>query len=57
MILLTDVPGKTGGESAKQLVAKGARLRTLARNEAKAADLRAAGVEPVVGDISNADTV
>ena len=57
MILLTGVTGKTGGETAKQLLQKGARLRALVRDEARAADLRAAGVELVVGDVSDADTV
>jgi uncharacterized protein YbjT (DUF2867 family) len=57
MILLTGVTGKIGGETARQLVAKGASLRALVRDEAKAADLKAAGVELVVGDIADADTV
>ena len=57
MILLTGVTGKTGGETAKQLLQKGARLRALVRDESKAADLKAAGVELVVGDVSDADTV
>ena len=57
MILLTGVTGKTGGETARQLVQKGARLRALVRNEAKASDLRAAGVELVIGDASDADSV
>ena len=57
MILLTGATGKTGGEAARQLLAKGARLRALVRNEAKAANLQAAGVELVIGDIADADTV
>jgi uncharacterized protein YbjT (DUF2867 family) len=57
VILLTGVTGKTGGETAKQLLAKGATLRAIVRNEAKAADLKAAGVELVVGDVADADTV
>lgn len=57
MILLTGVTGKIGGETAKQLVGKGTRLRALVRDAAKAADLKAAGVELVVGDIADADTV
>jgi uncharacterized protein YbjT (DUF2867 family) len=52
MILLTGATGKTGGETAKQLVEKGASLRALVRDEAKAADLKAAGVELVVGDMT-----
>ncbi len=57
MILLTGVTGKTGGETAKQLLKKGARLRALVRSAEKAADLKAAGVELVVGDIGDADVV
>lgn len=57
MILLTGVTGKTGGEAAKQLLEKGAKLRALVRDEAKAASLKAAGVELVVGDVSDAATV
>jgi uncharacterized protein YbjT (DUF2867 family) len=57
MIFMTGVTGKIGGETAKQLVEKGASLRALVRDEAKAADLKAAGVELIVGDIGDADTV
>jgi uncharacterized protein YbjT (DUF2867 family) len=57
MILLTGVTGKTGGETAKQLVEKGASLRALVRDDAKAADLKAAGVELVVGDMGDPNTV
>ncbi len=57
MIFLTGVTGKIGGETVRQLLNKGASLRALVRDEAKAADLKAAGVELVVGDIANADTV
>lgn len=57
MILLTGVTGKTGGETARQLLARGEKLRAIVRNEAKAADLKAAGVELVVGDVADAETV
>lgn len=57
MILLTGVTGKTGGETARQLVQKGARLRAIVRDAAKAADLASAGVELVVGDVADAATV
>ena len=57
MIFLTGVTGKIGGETAKRLIDKGATLRALVRDEAKAADLKSAGVELVVGDIADADTV
>jgi uncharacterized protein YbjT (DUF2867 family) len=57
LILLTGVTGKTGGETAKQLLARGARFRAVVRNEAKAAELKAAGVELVIGDLADPDTV
>ena len=57
MILLTGVTGKTGGETAKQLLAKGVKLRAIVRNAAKAEDLKSAGVELVVGDIGDAAVV
>ncbi|MGI9343862.1 MAG: SDR family oxidoreductase [Gammaproteobacteria bacterium] len=57
MIFLTGATGKIGGETAKQLLEQGASLRALVRDEAKAADLKAAGAELVVGDIADADTV
>jgi uncharacterized protein YbjT (DUF2867 family) len=57
VILLTGVTGKTGGETAKQLLAKGVKIRAIVRNAAKAEDLKAAGVELVVGDIGDAAVV
>lgn len=57
MILLTGVTGKTGGETARQLLKKGVALRAIVRNEAKAAELRAAGAELVVGDVGDPATV
>ena len=57
MIFLTGVTGKIGGETARELIAKGARLRALVRDEAKAADLKAAGVELVVGDMADPEAV
>lgn len=57
MILLTGATGKIGAETARQLLEKGATLRALVRDEAKAANLKAAGVELVVGDIADASTV
>ena len=50
MILLTGVTGKTGGETARQLLAKGAKLRAIVRNDAKAA-LQALGAK-VAGSVS-----
>jgi uncharacterized protein YbjT (DUF2867 family) len=57
VILVTGVTGKTGGETAKQLLTKGTRLRALVRNEAKAAGLKAAGVDLAIGDIADAGVV
>jgi uncharacterized protein YbjT (DUF2867 family) len=57
VIFLTGATGKIGGETARQLIAKGAKLRALVRDAGKAADLQAAGVELVVGDIGDADTI
>jgi uncharacterized protein YbjT (DUF2867 family) len=49
MILLTGATGKTGGETAKALAARGAKARALVRNLEKAAALKAAGIELVQG--------
>ena len=57
MILLTGVTGNTGGATAKELVARGVPFRAFVRDESKVADLEAAGVELVVGDLANRDTV
>lgn len=56
-MLLTGVTGKTGGETARQLLAKGVRFRALVRDAGKAAGLKAAGVQLAVGDIAHADAV
>lgn len=53
MILLTGVTGKTGGASVQALLKKGVPLRAIVRNAEKAAGLKAAGVELVVGDVSD----
>lgn len=57
MIFLTGATGKIGGETAKQLIVKGASLRALVRDEARAADLKEAGVELIVGDIADPHVV
>lgn len=57
MILLTGVTGKTGGETARQLLGSGIPLRALVRDEATAPTLKAAGVEIVVGDMADAEAV
>jgi len=53
MILLTGATGKTGGETAKALLAKGVKIRALVRSPEKAAALKAAGAELVAGDVSD----
>ena len=53
MLLLTGVTGKTGGASAQALLKKGIPLRAIVRNAEKAAGLKAAGVELVLGDITD----
>lgn len=53
MILLTGVTGKTGGAAAESLIKKGATLRALVRDAAKAANMEAAGVELIVGDAAD----
>ena len=57
MILLTGATGKTGGETAKALAAKGVKARALVRNAEKAAGLKAAGIEIAVGDVADAASV
>lgn len=54
MILLTGATGLTGKHVAQALSAKGAKLRALVRDPAKAGDLAAMGVELVQGDLSDA---
>ena len=53
MILVTGATGTTGGEVARQLAAKGAPLRALVRNPAKADGLKQLGVEIAVGDMTD----
>jgi len=53
MILLTGVTGKTGGATAQALLNKGVPLRAIVRNADKAAALKAAGVDLVVGDVTD----
>src|SRR4051812_35714806 len=49
--LITGATGDTGGAAARQLLAKGARVRALAHGEDERTDkLRALGAEIVVGD-------
>lgn len=53
MLLLTGVTGKTGGATAQALLKKGVPFRAIVRNPEKAAALKAAGVELVIGDVTD----
>lgn len=57
MILLTGATGKAGSETAKALAARGVKARALVRNAEKAAPLKAAGIECVIGDLTDAVSV
>lgn len=57
MILLTGATGKVGSETAKALAARGVKTRALVRNVEKAAALKAAGIELVIGDAADAASV
>jgi uncharacterized protein YbjT (DUF2867 family) len=57
MILLTGATGKTGSETAKALIAKGVKARALVRSAEKAAALQAAGIELVIGDVTDRESV
>ncbi len=53
MILVTGATGKTGGQTVKHLLAKGAPVRALVRNADKVTPLAEQGVELVVGDVGD----
>jgi dihydroflavonol-4-reductase len=52
-VLLTGGSGFIGGALLRRLVAEGRSVRALARSEAAAAIVRAAGAEPVRGDVTD----
>ncbi len=52
--LVTGATGFTGGHLARALVARGHRVRALVRDRHRAADLAAAGIELVEGDLTDA---
>lgn len=52
-VLVTGATGLLGGMTARRLLADGARVRGLARQPARAADLAAAEAEIVVGDMTD----
>lgn len=57
MILITGATGRTGGQAARDLAARGVPVRALVRDAAKAAPLAVAGVELAVGDAGDAASV
>lgn len=57
MILITGATGRTGSHAAKELAARGVAVRALVRNKDKAAALAAAGVELVIGDAGDVDSL
>jgi nucleoside-diphosphate-sugar epimerase len=56
-LFVTGATGAIGRASVPQLVAAGHEVRAVARNDTKAAALRAAGAEPVRVDLFDADAV
>jgi uncharacterized protein YbjT (DUF2867 family) len=57
MILITGATGRTGGQAARDLAARGVPVRALVRDAAKAAPLASAGVEIAIGDAADAAAV
>jgi nucleoside-diphosphate-sugar epimerase len=55
--LVTGATGFTGGHLARTLAARGSQVRALVRDPAKAADLAAAGVDLIVGDIRSREAL
>ncbi len=54
-VLLTGATGYVGSVVAEKLRAAGYAVRGLTRSESKVSDLEAKGIEPIVGDVNNAD--
>jgi uncharacterized protein YbjT (DUF2867 family) len=57
MILVTGATGRTGGQAARDLAARGLPVRALVRDATKAAALAGAGVEVATGDAADAGAV
>jgi uncharacterized protein YbjT (DUF2867 family) len=57
VILVTGATGKVGQEVVRQLVAAGAPVRALVRDPIRASHIRLPGVEIVVGDLSQPQTL
>lgn len=56
-ILVTGATGKVGSRLSKRLVPRGHHVRALVRDAARAVDLRDAGIELVVGDLLDANSL
>jgi nucleoside-diphosphate-sugar epimerase len=56
-LLLIGATGVLGREAVPRLLAAGHRVTGLARNEERAAAVRGLGVEPVIGDLLDADSL
>ncbi|MEY4578337.1 MAG: hypothetical protein RL701_3040 [Pseudomonadota bacterium] len=56
-ILVTGATGKVGSRLAKRLAQRGDQVRALVRDLARAADLRAAGIELAQGDLLKVDSL
>ncbi|HEV8560607.1 MAG TPA: NAD-dependent epimerase/dehydratase family protein [Actinophytocola sp.] len=56
-VLLIGATGVLGREAVPRLLAAGHRVTGLARNEERAAAVRGLGIEPVIGDLFDADSL
>jgi dihydroflavonol-4-reductase len=56
-VLVTGATGFTGGHLARYLVSRGDAVRAVARHPSRAADLTAAGVEVVAGDLARRESL
>lgn len=57
MYAITGITGNVGGATARALLNAGKKVRSIVRNKAKAAHWETAGVELVMADINDADTL
>jgi dihydroflavonol-4-reductase len=56
-ILVTGATGFTGSALAKKLIEQGHRVRALVRSESQAESVRKEGMDPIVGNLTDADSV
>ncbi|HEY3806229.1 MAG TPA: NAD(P)-dependent oxidoreductase [Kofleriaceae bacterium] len=56
-LLVTGATGKVGSRLSKRLAQRGDQVRALVRDPSRAAELRAAGIELVTGDLLDADSL